>query len=62
MTGVLEAFETYCRKHNIRSEQFKGDIFPAFAAGFVAGQHTIRRGLKEEESHGRLPRRNRPVY
>lgn len=42
---ILEAFEEYCQKHNIKSEQFKLDIFPAFAGGFVKGRHTGRREM-----------------
>lgn len=41
--AILEAFEQYCRKHNITSEQYKHDIFPAYAAGYVEGQKHMRK-------------------
>lgn len=53
---ILEEFEAYCRRHNITSEQYKADIFPHFAAGFVGGQRAVRRHLKNERTpHGMAP-------
>lgn len=60
---ILEAFERYCRKHGIISEQYKEDIFPAFAAGFTEGQKILRTSAIEKGTsiHHRLTRRGNPV-
>lgn len=58
MTCILTAFEQYCEKHKF-GKQWSEDIFPAFAAGYLAGQKAMRKAMEAEE---RLPKRSRMVY
>lgn len=59
---ILEAFEAYCRRHGIHSEQYKEEIFPVFAAGFNDGQKLFRKAIqKGTEIHYNLNRRGNPA-
>lgn len=40
---ILEAFEAYCRRRGILSEQYKEEIFPVFAEGFATGQRAMKK-------------------
>lgn len=50
MSGVLEAFDKFCKKDGITSEQWKGDIYPAFEAGYRSGlaKRLIKEVVEEE--------------
>lgn len=57
---ILEAFEAYCRRRGITSEQYKEEIFPVFAEGFATGQRAMKKLTQDHLTYHALTRRGNP--